>query len=368
MNPRTYLTAYLERVYGAHHPDLTPGARALVHDGILQRPEKYATDGHAQALLAYTQVHERLMRDLARLDDLPDDAFERKRAQIFDATRHDLLHIAATDRLCVDAQLVAILLADVGIDDCLGDLLKLEADVRDYLVGSVQGFDIDAPRFWNAQALSTEGATAGTLTRSEPVLVGWLHTLEAISQLCLASGRYRAATAYARLVMRADGYPNHAEGTIFLALARLEDEEGFFSFAQQLEKHSASDAGAIGRGDEEARENADASAPSLVDDSPWYLLGRTLLLYKLGRRRAARRALRDFAARCEGGAFFLLNPTYLTPYLPVRPEPTEPWGSTHQAVWEADGIIADTPDFVPWAESVEGIFDSSEAFADRYGF
>ena len=33
-----------------------------------------------------------------------------------------------------------------------------------------------------------------------------------------------------------------------------------------------------------------------------------------------------------------------------------------------DGIIADTPDFVVWAESVEGVVYASEAFADRNGF
>lgn len=59
------------------------------------------------------------------------------------------------------------------------------------------------------------------------------------------------------------------------------------------------------------------------------------------------RALREFANRCEGGAFFLLNPMYQTPYLPCRPEPRDPWDLSHQAVWEADGIISDTPDFAP---------------------
>ena len=40
---------------------------------------------------------------------------------------------------------------------------------------------------------------------------------------------------------------------------------------------------------------------------------------------------------------------YQTPYLPCRPEPHDPWDLSHQAVWEADGIISDTPDFAPWA-------------------
>ena len=82
----------------------------------------------------------------------------------------------------------------------------------------------------------------------------------------------------------------------------------------------------------------------------------------------ARRAARDFAQRCDGGAFFLLNPTYLTPYLPTRPEPQEPWNLTHQAVWEADSIIVDTPDFPAWIQSIEGMEELSEEFARRQGF
>ena len=35
---------------------------------------------------------------------------------------------------------------------------------------------------------------------------------------------------------------------------------------------------------------------------------------------------------------------------------------------EADGIIADTPDFAAWAEGVEGIRERAEEFALRHGF
>ena len=352
MEPRAYISAYLERAYFERHADLTPAARELARAQIQQHPEKYAATEHAQALVVYLQTHERLMRELAHMEELPDEEFEQRRSQLFGEMRLAMAKIGESDRLCIDAQLVSILLADVGIDDCLSDLLTLETRTREYLERSVEGFDADAPRFWSAQALSRVGDTAASLTLTEPVLIGWLHTLEAISQLCLASARYRAGISYAQRVLKADGYPSRAEGTVFLCLARLEDEDGFFSFARTLEQHAANP----------------AEAARLVEDSPWYLLGRALLLYKLGRRKPARRAVRDFAARCDGGAFFLLNPTYLTPYLPVRPPVREPWELTHQAVWEADGIIADVPDFAPWAEAIEGMRAASEAFADRNGF
>lgn len=356
MEPRAYVTAYLELCYLAEHTDLTPAARELVHEDVPKHLEKYATTAHAQALVSYTTLHEQLLRGLDRIEDLPDEEFEQQRTRLFDEARNALAEISQNDRLCVDAALVGTLLANISIDSCIGELLKLEQRVRDYLVHGVEGFDLEAPHFWNESSLTRRGQQAGThctaasRTAEEPELIGWLHVLEALAQLCMASARYRAAEGYARMVLRAEGYPNRQEGTVFLALARLEDKERFFAFAHELEEAHPGDAAA------------------LVDDSPWFLLGRTLLLYKTGRRKPARRALRDFVARCEGGAFFLLNPTYMTPYLPVRPTPREPWHLTHQALWEADGIIIDTPDFVPWAEAIEGVRESSDDFARRYGF
>ena len=341
MEPREYVPLYLEHEYLASHEGLTPGALALVHDEIARNPAQYAATEHARALVAYARAHEHLMRELDRMEDLPDEEFERRREQLFNETRQTMHEIARGDRLCVDAQLVDILLADVPLDACLTDLMKLEEAVRTHLM-NVPAFDLSAEHYWREEEL--DGIDAAERTRTDPVMIGWLHTLEAISQLSLASARYRAAADYARRVMRARGYTNRAIGTVLLALARLEDEDGFFACAH------------------------DADPEQAVEDSPWYLLGRTLLLYKLGRRKNARRALRDFASRCEGGAFFLLNPTYLTPYLPVRPAPREAWELSHQAVWEADGIIVDTPDFVGWAASVEGVEDISEQFAERYGF
>lgn len=349
MEPRAYLAAHLERSYCERHPGLTPAARELVREQIAKDPERYLFDDHDRALYRYGKVRERLLSGLAALDDVSsDEAFEQGRAQLVGETRVALARIAENDRLCIDAALLNILLADVSPDNSLGDLMWLEKHARAYLAGSVEGFDEAAPRFWTAEALAREGAGAAELTRSEPVLIGWLHTLEAISQVCFATGRHRAAIAHARTVMRADGYPHHAEGTIFLALARLEDEDGFFSFARSYEK----------RHDDRVA----------AEDSPWYLLSRTLLLYKLGKDKAARRALRDFAARCEGGAFFLFNPGFAAPYLPVRPEPRESWSLAQQAAGEADIVIADTPDFRPWAESFPDVVALSDDFADRNGF
>lgn len=340
MEPSAYIPAYLERTYLATHRDLTPAARELLHDEIRVHPQNYAADDHARALLSYAEVRARLLRDLERMDDLPDSEFEQARTRLFDNIRVSLHALGERDRLCVDARLVDAMLADVPVDHCINDVMKLEETVRDYLRG-LPGFDTEAPHFWDEAALERGGETAAERTAAEPEVIGWLHALEALSQLCLASARYQAAARYAQLVMRTEGYPNRAVGTLLLALARLEDESAFFEVAEV---------------------SGDA------DESPWFLLARTLLLYKAGRKKPATRALREFAARCEGGAFFLLNPTYMTPYLPVRPPVAESWKLAHQAVWEADGIIADVPDFTAWAAAVEGIEDISEDFAARHGF
>ena len=346
MEPAVYIPAYLERIYLDAHPDLTEAARELVHKDVATNPGKYAQTEHAQALLSYMDVRDHLLDELGRIEDMPDDQFEQARDRLFDEARADLLKICHVDALAIDAQLLAIILADTPVDACLGDLMKLEGQARDYLVQSVAGFDLEAPHYWSASVLAN-GATAAAFTAAEPALIGWLHTLESISQLCLASARYRAGAAYARRAIKAEGYPTRAAGTVLLALARLEDEDGFFELAHEIEA---------------------SAGPERLEDSPWYLLARTILLYKSNKMKPAKRALREFANRCEGGAFFLLNPTYLTPYLPCRPAPRDPWDLAHQAVWEADGIITDTPDFAPWAASCEGIRDISTEFSRRYGF
>lgn len=227
MDPSVYIPAYLERTYLASHPELTDAARELVHNDVSVNPHKYAQTEHAQALLSYAGVHRHLLDELHRIEDMgSDEEFEQTRNHLFDDTRDELLKIVRVDALAVDAQLLAIILADTPVDACLGDLMKLEATTADYLQQSVPGFDMEAPHYWANKVLA-DGVTAADLTVSEPALIGWLHTLEAISQLCMASARYRAAANYARRVLKAEGYPTRAAGTVLLALARLEDEDGF---------------------------------------------------------------------------------------------------------------------------------------------
>lgn len=341
MGPREYVPLYLERMYIEQHPDLNPAAIELLREQIKQDPNRFAVDERGRSLVAYARVHEELMGELARIADIPDDEFNRRREEAFATARGRLADIQKQDEWCVDARLLLIQLSDVPLDACLGDMLELERLVREHLSLTRPGFNPNAPELWDEDAFEGDVDFA-KMTTCDPEIVGWLHIVEALSQGCIFTARYRAAATYARLAMRAPGYPSLAVGTLLLALARLEDEDSLFEVAQELDGE--------------------------IDDLPWFLLARTILLYKLGQRRSAQRALREFATRCDGGAFFLLNPTYHDPYLPVRPSARESWDLSHQAVWEADGIIADTPGFTSWAESVEGLRGIAEEFALRNGF
>ncbi|MDO4595636.1 MAG: hypothetical protein Q4B30_01500 [Coriobacteriaceae bacterium] len=339
MKPTEYVPAYLEQRYLSDHPELTASARELLHRQVAENVDGFAKTTHEQALVSYMRVQDNLAKAQARMEELPDEEFEREQIRVYDGALADCERICQADPLCMDAQLLKTLLSNVALDTCLERLVALEADMRAHLARSLP--DMDPSR--SAGRLFPERAPedAERIVRTDPSVIAWIHTLEAISTGSLATARYSVALEAAQVIMRAEGNPEHAERTCLLALARLEDEEAFFETADLL-------------GDQ-------------AEDSPWYLLGRTLLLYKLQRPKSARRALRAFSERCDGGAFFLLNPTYHAPYLPVREEETEPWRITHQAVWEADGIIADCPDFTAWCQGVEDVPRAAEAFARRRG-
>lgn len=129
--------------------------------------------------------------------------------------------------------------------------------------------------------------------------------------------------------------------TLALTLVRLEDEDGFDALDARF--------GRQGRA--------------------WEHLGRVILMYKLGRANAARRALRGYDSLVRGGAYVLLRPVLAEPYLPDRPEvPANDFGEAVMAVNEAEATIADTPDFVWWCEEQDWFVRSAMRFADQSGF
>ena len=59
-----------------------------------------------------------------------DEEFEQTRNRLFDDMRDELLKIVRVDAYVLDAQLLAIILADTPVDACLGDLMKLENEIN----------------------------------------------------------------------------------------------------------------------------------------------------------------------------------------------------------------------------------------------
>lgn len=164
-----------------------------------------------------------------------------------------------------------------------------------------------------------------------------LRLLSAIARARLETARYKAAIATCEKLVELDSLDHlGARYTWAVALARLEDEKGLDALDAKF--------GRAG--------------------NAWIHLARALLMFKLDRMPAARRALRGYASLCEGGAYALLRPTFIDGYLPDRPVFTA--GSFEEAalaVHECDAVVMDTPDFIAWATAQDGFAAQAEKFA-----
>lgn len=178
-----------------------------------------------------------------------------------------------------------------------------------------------------------EGTDAWEVADERPKL----RLLSSIARAQAETGRYRHACETCKRVIEAS--PSDmtcARYTWAICLARLEEEAAFDEL--------------------DARFGRQGNA--------WTHLARTLLLFKLGRMPAARRALKGYASLCRGGAYALLRPTFVEPYLPDRPTFTP--GSYEEAmlaVHECDPIVMDTPDFLAWASAQDGFSEQARQFA-----
>lgn len=255
-------------------------------------------------------------------DDLLDDdqymaAREKRFLQLVDCCNRAI----ACDAGCLDAHLVYDLAKYQQPDELLDALLELEGGLgEDEPDGASDIEHSDWTNVWDRPRLRLRAAIART---------------------CADGARWRMALDAAESVMDAtekDGDPLGARFTAALAYARLEDEDGFNKL----------DARFLQRG------------------NTWANLARCILLYKLDRMSAARRALRGYAQLCEGAAYALLRPIYVEIYLPDRPDyAPASFEEALCAVHEAEPIIADTPDFIAWTQSQQWFVDAAKAFADK---
>ncbi|WP_321971336.1 hypothetical protein [Paratractidigestivibacter sp.] len=268
------------------------------------------------------QAYAVLGRAMARFDEsthdddlLDDDQYIAARKKRFEQLRKACAEAIELGGDCLDALLLSKLASYENFDGLLEDLRALE---RLYMDGDSKPFD--------------------TLSWANVEDRPRLRLRAAFARTCGDSARWKMARDAAEsllAVTEKDGDPLGARYTAALAYARLEDEEGLNRLDARFSQGNV-----------------------------WSNLARCLLLYKLDRMPAARRALRGYAQLSQGAAYALLRPIFVEVYLPDRP--VYAVGSFEEAlcaVHEAEVIIADTPDFVAWCGEQDFLDADARAYA-----
>ena len=288
---------------------------------VKANPLDFVDDDEEQAFALVVRAIEQL--EASRRDDdlLDDEQYGKERSRRLERLSAACERALAMDERCVDAALLQLLAGDLAPDELLARQLELESRLVDEL---------------GVVAVPAAGdAWSDVFVRPR------LRLQASIARTCLNTARFRMTVdRCCDLLAKAPLDVLGARLTCALAMARLEDEDGF----EWLD----------------VREGRRGNA--------WFHLSRALLMYKLGRMPAARRALRGYDSLCRGGAYVLLQPIYVDTYLPDRP-PFEP-GSFEEAmlaVHEADPIVADVPDFPAWACDQPGFLASAQDYCVRNG-
>ena len=285
---------------------------------VRQDPMSFVDDPAEEAFACLARALRAWRADSGE-DYLDDDAFKAARARRLQALSSACAAAVSLDPDCLDARLVGLLAQDLEPDPLLKGLMGLEREQteRHGQLGEAAHGDL-----WD-----------DVLARPR------LRLRAAVGRTCLDGARYRMAlSATSELLDLAPQDQLGARHTCVLALARLEDEDGF----------DALDARFSRQGD------------------AWSHLARALLLFKLDRMSAARRALRGFDELCQGGSYALLRPVYVERYLPDRPDAApNSFQQSIMAVREAEPIIADVPDFIGWCQGFDWLTASATGFAEK---
>ena len=287
---------------------------------VRENVENFVDTAEDEAFLLVTKAVERQTAARDGEDLLDDEAFFESRSRRMSRLVLDCEKALSVDPDCLDAQLLHALAMDQDPDPTLGPLLEVEQRADKRLEHAMLIADA-----WNDVLL-------------RPVL----RIKAAVSRACLDSARYRMAAQKAEECIALSALDALGlRHTGFLAYARLEDEGAFDALDVRFSRQA----------------------------SAWSLLAHAILLYKLGRMPAARRAICGYSRLCEGGAYALIKPIMVDTYLPDRPEaPTLSFAEATLAVHEADPVICDVPDFVSWAQSQRDVWFSGQDYARRQGY
>lgn len=291
---------------------------------VRANPSQFVEDAQDQAYVDLGRALARYDRSCDDDDLRDDDEFEQARNARLATMASDCDKILSADPTCTDARLLGAIARYPSDPDSLLDALdeaEREEDER---------HPVDL-----GQLPKGQDAWVDVTLRPH------LRLMACRARTCLESARYRQALAEAeRLLGLAPSDFEGARHTCALALARLEDEAGFDALEQRLSRHGDS----------------------------WVELSRLILLFKLGRTGAARRALRGYDSLVEGGTYALLRPVYVDAYMPDRPQ-ADPYSFPEAtiAVYEADPIIMDVPGLPQWVDAQPGMHDKAERFAEENG-
>ena len=302
--------------------ELSDEAFSELELAVREDPLHFVDDDEESAFALIVQALER--HDEARHDDdlLDDEQYAQARQRRLKALASACKQALEMDTACLDARLLSILAYDYSQEDTFGNLLAMQKETMDELG------EIPVP--------AAGDAWADVFVRPR------LRLQAALARTAINTARFRMAQDYCLdLLTHAPLDALGARFTCALAMVRLEDEDGFDWL--------------------DAREGRHGNA--------WFHLSRVILMYKLGRMPAARRALRGYDQLCTGGAYLVLQPMYVDTYLPDRPS-FEP-GSFEEsllATHEADPIISDIPDFPAWASMQTDFLASAQGFCKRNGF
>ena len=285
-------------------------------------PSRFVDDAEEQAFAMVAQALERYEESRRDDDLLDDEQYLQLREQ-----RNAALVSSCEQALdvfddCVDAELLSLLASDYSQFDLFEHLVKFNARL--------------AKDHGEIQIPATGDAWANVFARPRLRVQAAL-ARTGINTACFSMAKDYSLDLLARAPLDALG----ARYTCALAMARLEDEKGFDWLDTREGRHG----------------------------NAWFHLSRAILMYKLGRVPAARRALRGFDQLCTGGAYLLLQPMYVDTYLPDRPAfEAGSFLESMMCVHEADPIISDIPDFAAWACDQKGFLASAQDFCAHNGF
>lgn len=328
------------RKRAAHDPALETDQRevARIFREAMRDPAAYVTDDEDRAFMMLGHAVETARREIMSAEDAQADLEEgdptEYEARVRGAegpddpwltgTLAELRHILQVDPHCYDARTILVMSEATDDEDAIARLLALQDECRDWCASRSAELDKESDDDWDAIFMRP-----------------YLRLLFKIADLFTLSGRYRLSLARHRAMLAEN--PTDHQGVrhgAALLLARLEDEEGL----------DALDV-AYGR-----------------SGSAWMALSRAVLLYKLGRMDAARRATEGLASLYPAAAYFLVEPPYVEPYVTERP-PFAP-GSPREALlatFEAQFLLDDTPVFVDWALTLPGFTRAAEEFGRSHG-